>query len=66
MVWTVYISGLQDDIRAVSQEAEPHHAENERWAEKCFAYNYLTLVSREAYEEAHGWDTFIPIAYERL
>ncbi|POR37316.1 Uncharacterized protein TPAR_02473 [Tolypocladium paradoxum] len=33
---------------------------DERWADKFFAYDHLTLVNREAYEEVGGWDTFIP------
>lgn len=33
---------------------------NERWAERFFAYDHLTLVNREAYEDVGGWDTFIP------
>ncbi|OAQ57293.1 hypothetical protein VFPPC_12548 [Pochonia chlamydosporia 170] len=33
---------------------------NERWAEKFFAYDHLTLVNREAYDDVGGWDTFIP------
>ena len=33
---------------------------DERWADKFFAGDHLTLVNREAYEEVGGWDTFIP------
>lgn len=33
---------------------------DERWADKFFAYDHLTLVNRDAYEEIGGWDTFIP------
>lgn len=32
----------------------------ERWASRFFAYDQLTLVNREAYEEVGGWDPFIP------
>ena len=32
----------------------------ERWADRFFAYDHLTLVNREAYDEVGGWDTFIP------
>lgn len=33
---------------------------NQRWANRFYAYDHLTLVNREAYEEVGGWDTFIP------
>ncbi|KAH7312723.1 hypothetical protein B0I35DRAFT_411408 [Stachybotrys elegans] len=33
---------------------------DERWADKFFAYDHLTLVNRRAYDEVGGWDTFIP------
>lgn len=33
---------------------------DERWADKFFAYDHLTLVNREAYDQVGGWDTFIP------
>ncbi|KEY70540.1 hypothetical protein S7711_02698 [Stachybotrys chartarum IBT 7711] len=33
---------------------------DERWADKFFAYDHLTLVNRQAYDEIGGWDTFIP------
>ena len=33
---------------------------DERWADKFFSYDHLTLVNRDAYEDIGGWDTFIP------
>lgn len=33
---------------------------DERWADKFFAYDHLTLVNRAAYDDIGGWDTFIP------
>ncbi|KAI9155509.1 hypothetical protein HJFPF1_08093 [Paramyrothecium foliicola] len=33
---------------------------DERWADKFFAYDHLTLVNRGAYDDVGGWDTFIP------
>ncbi|KAJ6436111.1 hypothetical protein O9K51_11336 [Purpureocillium lavendulum] len=41
---------------------ELHRAINsgERWAVRFFAYDHLTLVNRDAYDDVGGWDTFIP------
>lgn len=49
---TVYELCLAEMKRAIGSD--------ERWADKFFAYDHLTLVNREAYEEVGGWDTFIP------
>ncbi len=32
----------------------------DRWAVRFFAYDHLTLVNREAYDDVSGWDTYIP------
>ena len=34
--------------------------DKDRWADRFFAYDHLTLVNRAAYEAVGGWDTFIP------
>lgn len=49
---TVYELCLAEMKRAVNSD--------ERWADRFFAYDHLTLVNRAAYEEVGGWDTFIP------
>lgn len=49
---TLYELCLQELARVTKSD--------ERWADKFFAYDHLTLVNREAYEDVGGWDTFIP------
>ena len=49
---TVYELCLAEAQRAIESD--------ERWADRFFAYDHLTLVNRAAYEEVGGWDTFIP------
>lgn len=32
----------------------------DKWADRFFAYDHLTLVNRAAYDDVGGWDSFIP------
>ena len=49
---TVYELCLQEMNHTLSTD--------DHWSDRFFAYDHLTLVNREAYEEVGGWDTFIP------
>ncbi|KAJ6443665.1 GCN5-related N-acetyltransferase (GNAT) domain-containingprotein [Purpureocillium lavendulum] len=69
-----YEDGLQDVTPRAGEEgyktvyelclaelnATRYGDDKDRWADRFFAYDHLTLVNRAAYEDVGGWDTFIP------